>query len=248
VSPDSPPLLEVRRLAVSFGEGSTRVEVLRGVDLDVARGEFLAVMGASGSGKSTLLHLIAGLAEPTAGSIVVDGVELVGLDDDRLTAMRRRRIGVVFQSFNLLPVLTALENVALPLAVDGVPRVEAERRGMAALARVGVAHRAAHVPSAMSGGEQQRVAIARAIVAEPVLILADEPTGNLDSANGDAVMLLLRALADDDGGPRRSIVMVTHDADDAAAADRILRLADGRVVGRQAAAARDPAAGAGGRA
>jgi putative ABC transport system ATP-binding protein len=248
VSSATPPLLQVRGLAVAFGEGLTRVDVLRGVDLDVARGEFLAVMGASGSGKSTLLHLIAGLAQPSAGSIVVDGVELVGLDDDRLTAMRRRRIGIVFQSFNLLPVLTALENVALPLAVDGVARGEAERRAMAALERVGVSHRAAHVPSAMSGGEQQRVAIARAIVAEPVLILADEPTGNLDSVSGDAVMRLLRALADDDREPRRSIVMVTHDADDAATADRVLRLSDGCVVGSGAAATRARTTGAGERA
>src|SRR5262245_15204775 len=192
--PSGPPLLVVRGLCVAFGDGATRVEVLRGVDLDVARGEFVAVMGASGSGKSTLLHLIAGLARPTAGAIEVDGQDVVGLDDDRLTALRRRRVGVVFQSFNLLPVLSALENVALPLTVDGVPPADADRRARAALERVGVAARAAHVPSAMSGGEQQRVAIARAIVHEPALILADEPTGNLDSQNSLAVMRLLRGL------------------------------------------------------
>jgi putative ABC transport system ATP-binding protein len=197
------------------------------VDLVVEAGEFLAVMGASGSGKSTLLHLMGGLARPTGGSVRVDGVALESLDDDRLTLLRRRRVGVVFQSFNLLGVLTALENVALPLAVDGVPRARAEERALAALERVGVAGRAAHVPSALSGGEQQRVALARALVADPVLLLADEPTGNLDSVNGAQVMRLLRGLADERG---RTIVMVTHDAGDAAVADRVVRLADGLVV------------------
>jgi putative ABC transport system ATP-binding protein len=221
------PVLEVRGLTMTFGEGPTRVEALRGVDLVVEAGEFLAVMGASGSGKSTLLHLMGGLARPTGGSVRVDGVALESLDDDRLTLLRRRRVGVVFQSFNLLGVLTALENVALPLAVDGVPRARAEERALAALERVGVAGRAAHVPSALSGGEQQRVALARALVADPVLLLADEPTGNLDSVNGAQVMRLLRGLADERG---RTIVMVTHDAGDAAVADRVVRLADGLVV------------------
>ena len=214
-----------------FGEGPTRVEALRGVDVDVARGEFLAVMGSSGSGKSTLLHLIGGLARPSAGTVTVEGVDLSTLDDDRLTLLRRRRLGIVFQSFNLLPVLTALENVAHPLQVHGEPRAVAEARAATAHARVGVSARASHTPSELSGGEQQRVAIARALVAEPVLLLADEPAGNLDSANGEEVMRLLRGLAGEGG---RTVVMVTHDAGDAARADRILLLVDGRVgrVGR----------------
>ena len=224
---ETPPAVCVRGLTMVFGDGPTRVEALRGVDLDVARGEFVAVVGASGSGKSTLLHLVGGLARPTAGTVHVAGVDLGGLDDDRLTLVRRRRIGIVFQSFNLLPVLTAAENVALPLEVDGVPRAKAMERAAAALARVGVGARAGHRPPEMSGGEQQRVAIARALVADPALLLADEPTGNLDSSSGDQVMALLRALADERG---RTIVMVTHDPADAAVADRIVRLADGRIL------------------
>jgi putative ABC transport system ATP-binding protein len=220
-------VLEVRGLAMTFGKGETRVGALAGVDLEVRRGEFLAVTGASGSGKSTLLHLLAGLAHPTAGRVTIDGVALADLDDDDLTRMRRRRIGIVFQSFNLLPVLTAVENVALPLAVDGVPRATAEERARRSLERVGVAHRAAHRPSEMSGGEQQRVAIARALVAEPVIVLADEPTGNLDSRHGEQVIALLRGLCDEGG---RTILMVTHDERHARAADRVLRLLDGRIV------------------
>jgi predicted ABC-type transport system involved in lysophospholipase L1 biosynthesis ATPase subunit len=162
---------------------------------------------------------------PTSG-VRVDGADLGALADDPLTLWRRRRLGIVFQAFNLLPVLTALENVALPLALDGVARADADRRAAAALARVGVGAREAHLPSAMSGGEQQRVAIARALVAEPALLLADEPTGNLDSANGELVMGLLRSLRDE---RRLTIVMVTHDAGAAAVADRIVRIVDGRV-------------------
>ena len=222
-----PPVVRVRGLSMKFGDGPTGVSALRGVDLDVPRGEFLAVMGASGSGKSTLLHLIGGLARPTAGSVDVEGVDLASLDDDALTTLRRRRIGIVFQAFNLVPVLTALENTALPLELDGVPRGEAERRALEALAKVGVAGRAGHLPSRMSGGEQQRTAIARALVIDPALLLADEPTGNLDSESGAQVVRLLRALADE---RRHTLVMVTHDEGDAAAADRVVRLADGRVV------------------
>ena len=232
-----PPVVEVVDLHVAFGEGATRVEALRGVDLRVGTGEFVAVMGASGSGKSTLLHAIAGLVRPTSGLVRVDGADLGALADDPLTLWRRRRLGIVFQAFNLLPVLTALENVALPLALDGVARADADRRAAAALARVGVGAREAHLPSAMSGGEQQRVAIARALVAEPALLLADEPTGNLDSANGELVMGLLRSLRDE---RRLTIVMVTHDAGAAAVADRIVRIVDGRVSGTAGAASVPP--------
>jgi putative ABC transport system ATP-binding protein len=225
---------------MTFGEGETRVEALKGVDFSVRKGEFLAVTGASGSGKSTLLHLLAGLAHPTKGRVIIDGVALIDLDDDALTRLRRRRIGIVFQSFNLLPVLTAVENVALPLAVDGVPRAAAEERARKALERVGVAHRAAHRPSEMSGGEQQRVAIARALVAEPVIVLADEPTGNLDSHNGEQVIRLLRSLKDEGG---RTILMVTHDERHARSADRVLVLSDGRIVAEADADDVPPAAG-----
>ncbi|MCC7138895.1 MAG: ABC transporter ATP-binding protein [Planctomycetes bacterium] len=221
-----------------FGSGETRVEALRGVDLDVARGELVAVMGASGSGKSTLLHLLAGLARPTQGQVVVDGTDLAALDDDALTAVRRRRIGIVFQAFHLVPVLTALENVALPLALDGVPQAEAEARAAAALDRVGLRARAPHLPSELSGGEQQRVAVARALVARPPLVLADEPTGNLDSRNRAQVLSLLRGLAGEEG---RTLVLVTHDADEASVADRVVRLADGRVVEERRGAGRVPA-------
>ena len=233
-------MLEVRGLAMTFGEGETRVPALQGIDLDVRRGEFVAVTGASGSGKSTLLHLLAGLAHPTSGSVAIDGVRLADLPDDDLTRLRRRRIGIVFQSFNLLPVLTAVENVALPLAVDGVPRGEAEARALEVLERVGVAHRATHRPAEMSGGEQQRVASARALVARPAIVLADEPTGNLDSHNGEQVIRLLRALRDEGSGPGgggRTILMVTHDERHARAADRVLRLSDGRLAASDAAPA-----------
>ena len=238
MAPSEPPLVSVRGVRMVFGSGETRVEALRGVDLDVARGELVAVMGASGSGKSTLLHLLAGLARPTQGQVVVDGTDLAALDDDALTAVRRRRIGIVFQAFHLVPVLTALENVALPLALDGVPQAEAEARAAAALDRVGLRARAPHLPSELSGGEQQRVAVARALVARPPLVLADEPTGNLDSRNRAQVLSLLRGLAGEEG---RTLVLVTHDADEASVADRVVRLADGRVVEERRGAGRVPA-------
>jgi putative ABC transport system ATP-binding protein len=200
------------------------------VDLEVRAGEFVVVMGPSGSGKSTLLHLLAGLDRADGGAIEVRGRDLGALDDDGLTLLRRREVGLVFQAFNLVPVLTAEENVALPLLVDGVPGAEASRRAGAALERVGMAGRRSHLPSQMSGGEQQRVAIARAIVIEPVLLLADEPTGNLDTARSDEVMLLLRALVDE---RRHAVLMVTHDVRAAGAGDRIVWLRDGRVVEEQ---------------
>ncbi|MFO0931813.1 MAG: ABC transporter ATP-binding protein [Planctomycetota bacterium] len=218
---------------MAFGAGAARVEALRGIDLEVRRGEFVAVTGPSGSGKSTMLHLMAGLARPTAGVVEVDGTDLVALDDDALTRVRRRRIGIVFQAYNLLPVLTALENVALPLELDGVPRATAAERAAAGLARVGLAARAGHLPSELSGGEQQRVAVARALVTSPAVLLADEPTGNLDSANGAAVMALLRSLADDGA----TLVMVTHEPEEAASARRQVRLVDGRVASDAATAA-----------
>ena len=224
---ENPLAVEVQNLSKVFGHGEARVEALRGIDLSVSRGEFVAVMGPSGSGKSTLLHLVGGLDAPTHGRILVGGEDLSALDDDRLTLMRRRRIGFIFQAFNLLDVLTAEENVALPLVIDGVGETAAHQRARTALELVDLARRCGHLPGQLSGGEQQRVAIARALVTEPLLILADEPTGNLDSANSDQVMSLLRRLVDKRG---QTILMVTHNAGHAALADRLVLLRDGRVV------------------
>ncbi len=227
---DLPPALEARSLIKTFTTGRTFVAALRGVDLVVQRGEFLAIMGPSGSGKSTLLHMLGALDLPTSGSVLLDGTDIATLDDDALTLLRRRRIGFVFQAFNLVDVFTAEENVALPLLVDGVPESEAHRRALEALALVGVQDRRNHMPREMSGGEQQRIAIARALVTAPVVLLADEPTGNLDSASSDQVLALLRQLVDQ---AQQTIVMVTHDARQAARADRLVRLRDGKVMESQ---------------
>jgi putative ABC transport system ATP-binding protein len=229
VSSDPKPAVELRGVTKVFGSGETRVPALAGVSLTVARGEFVAVMGPSGSGKSTLLHLIGALDVPTSGSVRVGGDDLGSLDDNRLTLLRRRRIGFVFQAFNLLDMLTAQENVALPLELEG--RADALAGAAEALALVGLSQRRAHLPGQLSGGEQQRVAIARALVMDPLLLLADEPTGNLDSTHGDQVMALLRTLADERG---QTIVMVTHNASHAALADRLVRLRDGCIVEEQA--------------
>ncbi|MCJ7797436.1 MAG: ABC transporter ATP-binding protein [Thermoleophilia bacterium] len=219
--------VEVRGLTKVFGSGDTRVEALRGVDLDVREGEFLAVMGPSGSGKSTLLHLVGGLDRPTSGTVRVAGDDLSTMEDDALTLLRRRRIGFVFQFFNLLPILSAVENVSLPLIIDGMREPEATRRAMEVMELVEVAHRGSHRPGELSGGEQQRVAIARALVTEPVFLLADEPTGNLDSTRGDQVIALLRRLCDE---RRQTIMMVTHDARAGAVVDRSVLLNDGLVA------------------
>lgn len=219
-------VLEARALTRTYGDGDLRVEALRGVDLKVEQGEFLAIMGPSGSGKSTMLHLLGGVDSPTSGQILLEGTDLARMSDDQRTIIRRQRIGFIFQSFNLLPTLAADENVSLPLELDGVPSLEARRRAHASLELVGMLHRRTHLPSTLSGGEQQRVAIARALVIEPALLLADEPTGNLDSANGRQVTALLRKLAND---RRQTIVMVTHDRGVAAHADRLVNLRDGLI-------------------
>jgi len=220
-------VIEAAGLKKTYHDGELDVEVLRGVDLTVQRGEFVAIMGPSGSGKSTLLHLLGGLDVPTEGRVLLEGIDLASLTDDRRTLIRRRKLGFIFQTFNLLPTLTAEENVALPMELDGVSSVDARRRAEAVLNMVGMSHRRRHVPSALSGGEQQRVAIARALVIEPIMLLADEPTGNLDSTNGRQVTALLRKLVDDS---QQTIVMVTHDESVAASADRIVRLRDGVVI------------------
>ncbi len=214
-------------LMKAYGTGTGRVEALRGIDLTLRRGEFVAVMGPSGSGKSSLLHLLAGLDQPTSGSIRIAGVDMAILDEDERAVLRRRQIGLMFQSFQLLDTLTAEENVALPLAIGGCATDDASRRAAQMLGAVGLAHRRQHRPHELSGGEQQRVAIARALVIEPLLLLADEPTGNLDSVQGDKIMTLLRQLVHE---RRQTLLMVTHDAEHAARADRIIHLRDGQIV------------------
>jgi len=220
-------IVRVQGLSRIYGEGDTAVTALDRVNLEVGGGEFLAVMGPSGCGKSTLLHLIGGLDHPSAGEIEIEGKKLSQLDDAHLTELRRRRMGFVFQFFNLLPVLTAVENAALPLLLDGVKPRQANEKAAQWLEQLGLIERSGHYPHQLSGGQQQRVAIARAMVTEPALLLADEPTGNLDSRASDEIAGLLRKAASDWG---RTVIMVTHDPRIAAFADRIVFLKDGRVV------------------
>jgi len=218
-------ILQVRDLVMRLRSGGRDVTILDGVSLDVAAHETVAVTGPSGSGKSTLLGLIAGLDRPTAGSIVLDGVEITSLDENELARLRRDHVGFVFQSYHLIPTLTAIENVAMPLELAGRPhRLERARELLDA---VGLADRADHYPSQLSGGEQQRVAIARALALRPPLVLADEPTGNLDSATGAQVIELLLALNREHGS---TLVLVTHDEALAGRGQRIVALRDGRVV------------------
>jgi putative ABC transport system ATP-binding protein len=209
-----------------FKMGRTFVDALRGVDLTVERGEFVALVGPSGSGKSTVLNLIGGLDRPTRGQVWIDGVELSASDEQTLTRHRRQHVGFVFQTFNLLPRLTARENVALPLMFSGVPRRERLARANKLLERVGLGERLNHRPGQLSGGEQQRVAIARALVGQPALVLADEPTGNLDSSTGTGIMTLLKELNEESD---LTLLVVTHDPEVAAFAHRIVTLRDGRV-------------------
>jgi putative ABC transport system ATP-binding protein len=220
------PVIELRDVWKTYRSGSLEVSALRGIDLSVARGELVAIVGASGSGKSTLLHLLACLDVPTSGQYRIDGEDVAVLDEEELAVVRNRRIGLVFQAFNLLPTLDALRNVELPLVYAGVERAERRVRASEALTSVGLADRAHHRPGELSGGQQQRVAIARALVTEPAILLADEPTGNLDSVATGEVLELFRALHE----AGRTIVLVTHEAEVAAMASRTVRLRDGAAV------------------
>jgi putative ABC transport system ATP-binding protein len=220
-------MIAVRNLTKVFRQGKNEVRGLAGVDLTVARGEFLTVIGPSGSGKSTLLHLIGGLDTPTSGDVEIDGRRLGDLDDDTRTVFRRRHIGFVFQLFNLLPTLTAEENVALPLRLDGQPAATIRERVTELLALVNLAERRDHRPDQLSGGELQRVAIARALVNDPLVLLADEPTGNLDRRTGAQILEVLhRSIA----ARHPTVVLVTHDERLAASGDRTITLEDGRIV------------------
>jgi putative ABC transport system ATP-binding protein len=220
------PLLAADRVRKIYPSGDTPVEAVREISLSVERGEFVGIVGPSGCGKSTLLHLCGGMDRPTSGAITLEGVRLDTLDDEGLTRVRRERVGFVFQFFNLLPTLTLAENIALPLLLAGRTADAADRRAHALADAVGIAHRARHFPAQLSGGEMQRAAIARAIVHEPALLVADEPTGNLDSENGARVLDLLCRLNRDS---RLTILLATHAPDLAQAADRIVRLRDGLV-------------------
>ena len=217
--------VEARDLRRQYGEGTTAVEALRGVDIDVKAGELVAVMGPSGSGKSTLMHILAGLDKPSSGTVTIAGTEITHLDDSELTKLRRKHIGFVFQFFNLLPMLDAEENILLPLSIAGEKPDKAWLDEL--LTKVGLDKRRDHRPSELSGGEQQRVAIARSLVTRPTLLLADEPTGNLDSKTSGEILDLIRDSVDSYG---QTMVMVTHEARAASTADRILFLADGQIV------------------
>src|SRR5262249_8534523 len=220
-------IVRTESLTKVYGDHGHPVQAVNGVSLAVEEGEFLAIMGPSGSGKSTLMYMIGGLEKPTSGNVWVRDSDLSKLNDDALSHLRRTQLGFVFQFFNLIPVLRARDNVAMPLILDGVKRAEALIRADEALVKVGLKDRAEHRPSELSGGEQQRVALARAIVTNPALIMGDEPTGNLDSRSSEEVVQLLRRAADDWG---RTVVIVTHDPRIAAYADRIIFLKDGQVV------------------
>ena len=229
------PILTVRNLTKSLDSGSHRVDILRGIDLEIPAGQIVAIMGASGSGKSTLLGLLAGLDSPTSGSIVLDGIDITGLSEDKLALVRGQKIGFVFQSYQLLPTLTAEENVLLPYELAGGEVSAGVDRARALLASVGLGDRLDHYPIQLSGGEQQRVALARAFMVKPPILMADEPTGNLDSVNGAHVLDLLLMLNQREGA---TLILVTHDQALASRADRIVTMRDGLIVAdeiRQAA-------------
>ena len=219
------PIVQAQEVSRVFGQGDAAVRAVDGVSVDLPKGRFTAIMGPSGSGKSTLMHCLAGLDRPTSGKVSIDGVDLGGLDDAALTKLRRDKVGFVFQFFNLLPVLSAEENILLPLSLAG-RKPDGERFDQL-VGAVGLGDRLSHRPAELSGGQQQRVAIARALISSPAVVFADEPTGNLDTHSSEEVLALMRRAADEFG---QTIVMVTHDANAAATADRVLVLVDGRIV------------------
>ena len=218
-------MIRLEQVTKTYRMGKVEVQALRGIDLEVGEGEFVAIMGASGSGKSTLMNIIGCLDVPTAGRYLLDGTDVAKLNDDQLATIRNRKIGFVFQSFNLIPRTTALHNVEMPLIYSGAPR--RRERSVAALAAVGLADRAGHSPTELSGGQQQRAAIARALVTDPAILLADEPTGNLDSASSVEIMNLLTRLNTEQ---RRTIVLITHERDVAEFARRVVELKDGLIL------------------
>jgi putative ABC transport system ATP-binding protein len=228
------PIVTAVDLRRRFGEGEAAVDALDGVSLELPAGAFTAIMGPSGSGKSTLMHVLAGLDKPTSGTATIDGIDLSTLDDKKLTELRRDKVGFIFQSFNLLPVLTAQENIELPLKIAGRDVDEAWRDQIVQTVHIG--DRLTHHPSELSGGQQQRVAVARALISKPAVIFADEPTGNLDSHASADVLQLLRHSVDTLG---QTVVMVTHEASAAAIADRVVVLADGKIVHDGAAGSAD---------
>lgn len=223
---DSMPILETRDVSKSYGTGEAAVAALRGVSTSIEAGEFVSIMGPSGSGKSTLLTILGGVEVPTSGQVLLEGANMALLSDDDRTKLRRRRIGFIFQSFNLLPNLSAEENVALPMELDGKSRAESLKSAAEALDLVEMSHRKKHVPAQLSGGEQQRVAIARALSINPAILLADEPTGNLDSRQSERVVKLLTDLVTI---RKQTIVMVTHDPNVALIASRVIKIRDGAI-------------------
>ena len=225
-------MIEIENLQLKLASDAGEVKILNGIDLRIGAGETVSIVGPSGSGKTTLMLLLAGLEQASAGRVRIDGAEITALGEDQLALFRRRNIGIVFQSFHLIPTMTALENVATPLELAGA--AAASERARAALEAVGLGHRLAHYPSQLSGGEQQRVALARAIAPGPKLLLADEPTGNLDLETGEKVIDLMFGLQQRQGA---TLLLITHDAALARRCDRIIRLADGRVIAEEPAAA-----------
>ena len=226
--------IEAREVTKTYGEGDNRVDVLKGVDLAVVKGEMLAIMGPSGSGKSTLLGCMSGLDTVTSGQVIINGTDITPLGENALASVRNRNIGFIFQTFNLISTLTAQENVELPVLLDSKSRFKPTKRAKELLDLVGLSHRRTHRPTQMSGGEQQRVAIARALANDPEVLFGDEPTGNLDSTNGAAIMKLLHSLKEQTG---KTLILVTHDPGIAAECDRAVYMQDGRFVGHPVARA-----------
>lgn len=219
-------LIEIRDIYKIYNPGENEVRALDGIDLTVEHGEFLAIVGQSGSGKSTLMNMLGLLDIPTSGTYTLDGVDVANMTDDELSEIRNKEIGFIFQGFNLIPSLTAVENVELPLVYRGMKKEERNKLALEALERVGLSHRLDHLPKQMSGGQQQRVAIARAVAARPPIILADEPTGNLDSHSGVEVMKILHELHEEG----RTVILITHDNDIANEAQRVIRIQDGQII------------------